>query len=122
MTLQLIALPVIAALIGWFTNFIAIQMLFHPRKKVRVLFWDVQGVFPRRQQLVAEKIGKLVGDELLSLHDIKESIGRPETLAMINQKIELKIDDYLTTTFPAHYPIMSLLLGKKTKERLKNDF
>ncbi|MDZ4844354.1 MAG: DUF445 family protein [Chitinophagales bacterium] len=122
MTIQLFALPVIAALIGWFTNFIAIKMLFHPQKKIKFLFWNIQGVFPKRQRLVAEKIGKLVAAELLSLHDIKERINQPETLDMINQKIELKIENYLTTTFPANYPVMAFFVSKKTKEKLKHDF
>src|SRR5687768_9381372 len=120
--LEIIALPIIAALIGWFTNWIAIKMLFHPRKKIRLLFWDVQGVFPKRQHLVAEKIGKMVASELLSVHDIKERITSPGTMAMINQKIEVKLEEYLTTTFPAHYPVMSIFIGKKTRDKLKNDF
>ncbi len=122
MTMQIIALPLIAALIGWFTNFIAIKLLFHPQKKIRILFWDIQGVFPKRQKVVAEKIGKLVSDELLSLHDIKERINQPETMDMINEKIEVKIEEYLTTTFPANYPVMSFFVTNKTKAKLKNDF
>ena len=122
MTMQIIALPVIAALIGWFTNFIAIKMLFHPQKKIRLLFWDIQGVFPKRQKVVAEKIGRLVSDELLSLHDIKERINQPETMDMINEKIEGKIEEYLTTTFPANYPVMAFFVSNKTKAKLKNDF
>lgn len=120
--MQIFALPFIAALIGWFTNFIAIKMLFHPQKKIRFLFWDVQGVFPKRQRIVAEKIGKLVAAELLSLHDIKERISQPETLNMINEKIEVKIEEYLTTTFPTNYPVMAFFVSKKTKEKLKQDF
>ena len=43
-------LPFIGALIGWFTNYIAIKMLFHPRDEVRIFFIPIQGVFPRRQK------------------------------------------------------------------------
>ena len=116
------ALPVIAALIGWFTNYIAIKMLFHPRKKLKIGFLEIQGVFPKRQHIVAEKIGKMVSDELLSVHDIKERINQPGTLEMINQKVEAKIDEYLTTTFPANYPLISFFVSKKIKSRLKDDF
>ena len=33
-----------------------------------------------------------MSDELLSVNDIKDKINRPETLFMINQKVEAKID------------------------------
>lgn len=115
-------IPVIAALIGWFTNFIAIKMLFWPRKKFRIGPLTLQGIFPKRQKAVAEKIGKLVSDELLSVRDIKEKINQPQTLSMINRKVESKIDEYLTNTFPANYPLMALFVSKKAKSRLKNDF
>lgn len=115
-------LPVIAAVIGWFTNYIAVKMLFRPRNKVKFLFFEFQGIFPKRQKAVAEKIGKLVSDELLSIHDIKEKFNEPESLALINEKIEVKLDEYLETTFPTNHPIMSFFLGKRNKEKLKSDF
>ncbi|GIV33867.1 MAG: membrane protein [Chitinophagales bacterium] len=118
----IITLPLIAAIIGWFTNYIAVKMLFRPYRPVRIGPLVVQGIFPKRQQLVAEKIGRLVSEELLSLHDIKEQISHPENIQMINRKIESKIEDYLSTTFPANYPWMALFIRKKTKEKLKNDF
>jgi len=122
MNAMVYTLPVIAALIGWLTNYIAIKMLFWPRRKVLLGPLVIQGVFPKRQEAVAEKIGRLVSDELLSVHDIKERINRPETLFMINQKVEAKIDDYLSHTFPSNYPIMSFFVTDKLKEKLKNDF
>ena len=122
MSLTIYTLPFIAALIGWFTNFIAIKMLFWPRNKVQLGPLALQGVFPKRQKMVAEKIGKLVSEELLSVRDIKEKINQPGTLAIINRKVENKIDEYLTTTFPSNYPLMSIFVSKKIKSRLKNDF
>ena len=117
-----LALPFIAAAIGWFTNWIAVKMLFRPRKKIRFLFFDIQGIFPKRQQAVAEKIGKMVSKELLSLDDIKTKINNPDNLVSINKNIEIKVEDYLSRTFPEKHPMMSMLIGKKTKEKLKNDF
>lgn len=115
-------LPVIAAAIGWFTNWIAVKMLFHPRKKIRILFFDIQGIFPKRQYAMAEKIGKMVATELLNVSDFKERINDPKNLAAINQNIEAKVDQYLDETFPNKYPMMSMLLGKKTRVKMKNDF
>jgi Uncharacterized protein conserved in bacteria len=73
-------IPVISAFIGWITNWIAIKMLFHPRKPVRVLGIPFQGIFPKRQRQFAEKLGKLVSNELLSYTDIEQKVTNPENL------------------------------------------
>ncbi len=60
-------LPFIAAFIGWFTNYLAVKMLFHPRKPIRFLGMTIQGIFPKRQELFAQKLGVLVSKELISI-------------------------------------------------------
>ncbi|MFH1321113.1 MAG: DUF445 family protein [Bacteroidota bacterium] len=115
-------LPIIAAVIGWFTNFLAVKMLFHPRKKVKILFFEIQGVFPKRQQLLAVKIGKLVADDLLSVKEIQAIIKHPKNVAQINQNIERKLEDYLENTFPSKYPVISLFVRKKSKIKIKQEF
>lgn len=117
-----LALPLIAAAIGWFTNWIAVKMLFRPRKKIRFLFFEIQGIFPKRQHAVAEKIGQMVSKELLSIDDIRERISKPGNMDNINKSIEKKLDEYLSVTFPERNPVMSMLMGKKTKTRLKDEF
>ena len=70
----LILIPLISAFIGWFTNWIAIKMLFHPREPKKILGLTFHGIFPKRQRQFAEKLGKLVSEELLSFGDIEEKI------------------------------------------------
>jgi uncharacterized membrane protein YheB (UPF0754 family) len=65
-------IPLISAFIGWFTNWIAIKMLFHPKEPKRILGITFHGIFPKRQAQFAEKLGKLVSNELLSFEDIAE--------------------------------------------------
>lgn len=115
------AIPFIAALIGWFTNLIAVKMLFRPRKKVRILFWDIQGIFPKRQQILAEKIGKMVADELFNIDDIKKNIHDPENISQIHYSIEEKVDSYLNEEFKKNYPMVSLFVSKKMKGKIRED-
>ena len=50
----LLLLPIIAALIGWSTNYLAVKMLFHPRLPLRIMGFSIQGVFPKRQKQLAD--------------------------------------------------------------------
>lgn len=114
-------LPFIAALVGWFTNYIAVKMLFYPKKPFNLLgLYKIQGIFPKNQQQVAEKIGKMVAEELLSSEDLREKLNNPENILSIQEMIQAKIDFYLNVTFPKNYPITSVLVGDKRKAKFKN--
>lgn len=119
--MKYILLPLIAGLIGWFTNYIAVLMLFRPRYPVKFLGLSFQGIFPKRQKYLAEQLGNLVADELLSSGDIKEKLLGGSNLDDIIGLIEYKIDDYLLNTFPEKYPITSIFFGAKRKAQIKAD-
>jgi len=60
----------IAAHIGLATNYLAIKMLFHPRVPKKILGLSFQGIFPKRQNQFAEKLGTYVANELIWMKDI----------------------------------------------------
>ena len=67
-------LPVIAAVIGWTTNYLAIKMLFHPREPKGFLGFTFHGVFPKKKAQIAEKLGELVANELFSMQDVTKKL------------------------------------------------
>jgi len=114
-------LPFIAALVGWFTNYLAVKMLFYPKEPVNFYLFKVQGIFPKNQKQVAGRIGKMVADELLSSDDIRDRLNNPKNILTIQQMAEAKVDYYLNVTFPKQYPITSAILGSKRKEKFKTE-
>jgi uncharacterized membrane protein YheB (UPF0754 family) len=115
-------IPLISAFIGWFTNWIAIKMLFHPREPRRFLGITIQGIFPKRQQQFAEKLGKLVSEELLSFSDIEEKITSPANIRKIIPVIDVHVDRFLRETLSREFPVISMFIGDKTIEHLKSVF
>ena len=63
-------LPVIGAIIGWVTNYIAIKMLFRPYRPIRIVGLTIQGLLPRRRKEFAQSIARTVERDLLSTDDI----------------------------------------------------
>jgi len=57
---------IIGALIGWITNKVAIKMLFRPVNPVKILFFKIQGVFPKRKDQMAISLAEIIENELLS--------------------------------------------------------
>jgi uncharacterized membrane protein YheB (UPF0754 family) len=122
MNYWLFIIPVISAFIGWVTNWVAIKMLFHPREPKRILGITFQGIFPKRQQQFAEKLGKLVSNEFLSFTDIEEKISSPENLKKVMPLIEQHIDEFLRHKLSDEMPVISMFIGDKTINKMKGAF
>ena len=118
----LLLLPIIAALIGWSTNYLAVKMLFHPRLPLRIMGFSVQGVFPKRQKQLAEKLGTLVADELFSVKDIanklKELATSEESMEQVGKTIEKTIREKLVKSFP----MLAMFLTDEMVEKVTNLF
>lgn len=80
MTAQILFIltPFITAVIGWLTNWVAIQMLFHPRQPMRIFFWKWQGLIPRRQLQLAQESAEIIEREILQQHMILNEIKKIE--------------------------------------------
>ncbi len=117
MTIYLI--PFIAAFIGWFTNLIAIKMLFHPKKPKRILGITFQGIFPKRQQQIAQKLGLLVANELLHFDEIVSRIKDPSVLGDMAPFIEKHIDEFLHVKLKEKLPVISMFVGEGTLHKIK---
>ncbi len=86
-----ISAPVIGAVIGYFTNYIAVKMLFYPRHEVRLWGHRVPftpGAIPKGKERLANAAGKVVAGSLLTREDL-EAI-------LLSEKIEGEIADAVT--------------------------
>ncbi len=73
--LDMLSGPLIGGLIGYFTNYIAVKMLFrplYPKKIGRYTLPFSPGLIPKRQGELARAIGNAVGNELLTKADIEQ--------------------------------------------------
>jgi len=118
----LLTIPIISGFIGWVTNWVAIKMLFHPRTPVNFLGITFHGIFPKRQQQFAEKLGKLVSQELLSFSEIEQKIINPSNLKKMMPLVEAHVDDFLRNKLKDVFPVISMFIGDKTISQLKGFF
>ncbi len=81
MALTHIILPIlVGAVIGYFTNYIAIKMLFHPHKAVYIGKWQLPftpGIIPNNQKRLAHAIGEAVSKQLLTKEAVLENLKDP---------------------------------------------
>lgn len=74
--------PLVGALIGYLTNYLAVKMLFRPYKAKYIGKWKIPftpGVIPKRKPQLAKSIGKAVEEKLLTNEDVQRAIASDET-------------------------------------------
>jgi uncharacterized membrane protein YheB (UPF0754 family) len=112
-------LPIIAALTGWITNYLAIKMLFHPREKKRIFFVEIQGIFPKRQHILAARLGQIVAKELFSFQDIKRHFTSTGTAGEINHVLDEKLEDFLENKLKESMPMLGMFMNADIKNKIK---
>jgi uncharacterized membrane protein YheB (UPF0754 family) len=122
MTWWLYCIPFISAFIHWLTIWMALKLLFHPRRPKRILGFTLHGVFPKRQRQIAESLGRIVGQELLSFGDIEKTITNPDNVQRILPLAEEHIDHFLRVRLKESMPMIAMFIGDKTINQLKEVF
>ena len=115
-------IPFISAFIHWLTIWMALKLLFHPRHPKKILGFTLHGVFPKRQKQIAESLGRIVGQELLSFGDIEQAITHPDNVRRILPLAEEHIDNFLRVKLKEQMPMISMFVGDKTIGQLKTVF
>jgi uncharacterized membrane protein YheB (UPF0754 family) len=100
---QMALLILIATLHGYGAAWLAVRMLFRPRKPFKLLGITLfpQGMIPRHRERLANAIGKAVGDELVSQETILEELLGKEFL---RRKISDVVDSYSEQLISQSYP------------------
>jgi len=107
--LKILILSVIGSGIGYITNVIAIKLLFRPVKPFKFLFFEIQGVIPKRQSEISKSIGETVENELLDVEEIIESFVTERRIKELLVKIKKEIESTVLKKI-SDYP---LLMGFK---------
>lgn len=90
------SIPIVAAIVGWSTNWVAIKMLFYPVEPVgKPPYWGWQGILPSK----AAKMGAITTETTLSkLGSIEEVFASMEPKRIAQQMVESidpRVEDYV---------------------------
>lgn len=92
MTIQMLAGPLIGAVIGYCTNYIAVKMLFRPLHPVKLGSWTLPftpGIIPRGKKRLAKAVGDAVGKNLLTEDSFAETLLSPAIEKHLKEKVGL---------------------------------
>ncbi|MBX7227090.1 MAG: DUF445 family protein [Chitinophagales bacterium] len=98
LTHEPIIMPIFGLFTGWFTDWLALQMIFAPqtpKKYLGIFTWH--GLFFKRQQEVASAYGALIAEKVLTPSNMIESILKGKLsdnlFAMVTKHVQKAVDE-----------------------------
>ena len=119
--LELISGPLIGGIIGYFTNFIAVKMLFRPLKAVKIGNFTLPftpGIIPKRKDKLAGAIGDAVGHNLFTRQDMQELFENDSVRNSILQGVLTKVERAMDASIEE---VAKKFVKEETLERKKED-
>ena len=112
-------LPLVAAAIGWFTNFLAVRMLFRPYQPVGILGIRFQGLLPRRKAEFARNIGQTVATHLVGAQDVQTALQSPEARQRIHGLLESRVQRFFQERLAQKVPMLAGFLKGSLAESIQ---
>ena len=110
--LKYIVTPIIATVIGYGTNYVAVKMLFRPRNEVRLFGHKLPftpGAVPKGKPRLAKAVGNVVGNTLITKEDIKEKL--------LGEQFRSRVTDKISEIFSAEIREEIMTVSKFDDER-----
>lgn len=118
MSASIYLIPVVTCLIGWFTNVIAVKMLFYPKKPLRLGFFTLQGLVPKRHFAMASSLSTVFDEELLSGHDLAKRFQEIDFQDDVKDLIDCRLDAYVLR-LKQDIPMAGMFLNEQLSAELK---
>jgi len=114
---------IVGTLIGWFTNYLAIKLLFRPYKEMNFLFFKIQGLIPKRRAEISLNIADVVEKELISVDDIAEKIEEMDISdGVIDRLLDKVIGEKLQKNIMDKNPLLKMIINDSVIQKIKSYF
>lgn len=116
-------MPLFGGFVGWFSDWMALKMVFRPREPKRYLFGLIrwQGLFLKRRKEVAAEYGALIAEEVITAHNIFEAALRGPLSDRLFGVIQKHVQDMVDEQAGMAQPLVVLAVGSESYRQMKRD-
>lgn len=113
-------MPLFGAFTGWFTDWLALKMVFAPREPKRYLgIFEWQGLFLKRRKEVAAEYGALIAREILTARNLIEALLRGPLSDRLYELIQKHIDQLIDEQAGVMKPMAVFAIGSERYREMK---
>ena len=131
LTHSALVMPLFGGFTGWFTDWLALKMIFNPKQPTRYLgLFQWQGLFLKRRKEVSAEYGRLIAREVVTPHNIIEAVLRgplsDRLYTMVQKQVQRLVDEQAGMARPfvvfavgsAKYQSMKKMVSEELMKRL----
>jgi uncharacterized membrane protein YheB (UPF0754 family) len=124
-------MPIFGLFTGWFTDWLALKMVFNPKHPTRYLgLFEWQGLFLKRRQEVSAEYGRLIAREIVTPRAILDAVLRgplsDRLFSMVQKQVQRVVDEQAGVVKPfvvfavgsSRYQGMKHLVAQEIMKRL----
>jgi len=112
-------LPAFGLFIGFASDWLALQMLFHPKQPMKIFGLTYQGLFLKRQQEVSRDYARLVADQIITPGNIWQGIlegpGSDKLFSLVQKHVERMVDEQAGIA----RPLVAFAVGSRQYQNMK---
>jgi len=113
-------LPLGGLLVGYLTNWIALTIIFEPKRPVKFLGMTFQGMFLKRQHEVSRVYSSIIEKKLLSAENISKAVYYGPGSENLLELIELHVNDAIERYVAIAQPYFALGVGSENYFKMKD--
>jgi uncharacterized membrane protein YheB (UPF0754 family) len=115
---QPLIMPAFGALTGWFTDWLALKMIFYPIEPRRYLgLFTWQGLFLKRRDEVSVAYATLIAEEIITPHKVIEAVLHGPLADRLFAMIQREVQRVLSRQAA---PLMLFAVGSQRYQRMKH--
>ncbi|HEY3353426.1 MAG TPA: DUF445 domain-containing protein [Polyangia bacterium] len=115
-----IVMPIFGLFIGWFTDWLALKMIFRPKEPTRYLgLFTWQGLFLKRRQEVAAQYGDLIAREIVTPANIIDAVLSGPLSDRLFEMIQEHVQGLLDEQAGLAKPIVVFAVGTERYQEMK---
>lgn len=115
-----IIMPLFGIFTGWFTDWLALKMIFFPKRPVRYLgLFEWHGLFLKRRAEVSEAYADLIATEIITPRNVIEAILRGPLSDKVLALIQRQVDAELARQTRVAKPLVVLAVGSRRYQEMK---
>ncbi len=118
---QLLSIPVIAALVGWLTNRLAIHMTFYPIEYVGKKPFGWQGIIPSKAHKMSDKAVDLITTKLLDIDELFAKLDADQLSEEMRPQLKELSRSIINKAMISEFPMIWGLLPKSQRKTIYAD-
>ena len=110
----------VGVLVGYFTNFLALKLIFRPLNPIKIGKLVIQGLFIRRQVEVSTEYSNIVASKILTIENIFEYIIRGPGSEKLQKIVQKQIGQTINDTAGLIKSIVEISTGSELFIHIRN--